>query len=123
MLMMLVQLRKSALVLATLWLASSFIAAHSQQAPAKIANLVYGPSNQVLDLFVPANAPKHTALLFIHGGGFKQGSKDDMALYAYLYAQGGFVAATMNYRLSSQVGYAFPMPLDDVRDAIKWMKA
>jgi acetyl esterase/lipase len=103
----------------------AFNFAHAQTSapppPTKIPNLVYGSSGQMLDLFVPTQPAKHTALLFIHGGGFKQGSKDDMALYAYLYAQGGLVSATMDYRLTS-AHYSFPSQVDDVVDAINWMK-
>lgn len=95
-------------------------ALHAQQAPTKLANVAYNAS-QLLDVFVPAQAAKRTALLFIHGGGFKQGSKDDMAIFAYLYAQGGFVSATMDYRLTS-AGFTFPAPVDDVRDAVRWLK-
>jgi acetyl esterase/lipase len=102
-------------------LIGTFSAAVAQDSPTKVADVVYGPSSQLLDVFVPAQPAKHSALLFIHGGGFKQGSKDDMAVYAYLFAQGGFVAATMDYRLTA-AGYTFPAPLEDVRDAIRWLK-
>jgi len=93
----------------------------AQQPPLKISNVAYANHEQKLDLFIPAQLTKRTALLFIHGGGFKQGSKDDMALYAYLFAQGGFVAATMDYRLTS-AGYVFPAARDNVREAIGYLK-
>jgi acetyl esterase/lipase len=95
-------------------------ATYAQQPPVKLANVAYNGS-QLLDVFVPTQPAKRTALLFIHGGGFKQGSKDDMAIFAYLYAQGGFVSATIDYRLTS-AGFFFPAQVDDVRDAIRWLK-
>ncbi len=97
--------------------------AQAQQAPTKVANVAYGSVGQTLDLFVPAQTQpvKRTALLFIHGGGFKQGSKNDMAPFASLYAQGGFVAASMDYRLTAD-HHAYPAQIDDVEAAISWMK-
>lgn len=123
------KLRKSSRLSASRLIASLLLAitvavpmARAQQAPAKLANIVYGPSNQALDLYVPPNMPAQTALLFIHGGGFKKGDKEDMALYAYLYARGGFVSATMNYRLTS-AGNMFPTQVDDTLAAILWLKS
>jgi len=113
-----------ALYCAALALTAGWSIANAQQPPTKIANVPYVPNGTVqqkMDLFVPAQLTKHTALLFIHGGGFKQGTKDEMAVYAYLFAQGGFVAATMDYRLTS-AGYVFPAARDDVQAAVGYLK-
>ena len=58
--------------------------------------------------------------MFIHGGGFKTGSKEQMSAYAELYAQGGFVTASINYRLTPN--HVFPAAINDAKDALQWMK-
>jgi len=112
-------LRLASLLALLLVLQSS---ASAQAAPYRLANISYGASGQLLDLWVPTIAHKRTVLLFIHGGGFKEGNKEQMQGYSKLYAQGGFVSATMNYRLTSQ-GHRFPAALNDVREALAWLQA
>ena len=83
-----------------------------------------GPST-VLDLAEPQFGPKtgRPAILIIHGGGWSAGSKND-AVYRSLmvdYAMKGYVVCNMNYRL---IGEADPPAcIEDVRSAIRWMKA
>lgn len=83
-----------------------------------------GPST-VLDLAQPLFGPQtdRPAILIIHGGGWSAGSKNDMVYRTLMvdYALKGYVVANMNYRLVQEV----PMPacIEDVRCAIRWMKA
>ncbi|MFL6712231.1 MAG: alpha/beta hydrolase [Sulfurifustis sp.] len=86
----------------------------------ELLNQTYSASAQTLDLYVPAAPRKKTALIFIHGGAFVLGQKEDMQGYAKLYAQGGFVSTTINYRLAPQA--VFPAALDDVQAAVHWLK-
>ncbi len=79
----------------------------------------------VLDIAQPLFGPRRNrpAILIIHGGGWSAGSKND-AVYRTLmvdYAMKGYVVANMNYRLVQEA----PMPacIEDVRCAIRWMKA
>jgi len=58
--------------------------------------------------------------MFIHGGGFKTGSKEQMSGYAELYAKGGFVTTSINYRLTPD--HIFPAAINDTKDALQWMK-
>ncbi len=56
---------------------------------------------QALDLWVPAGAKAAPLVLFVHGGGWKRGSKDtamSRALPGHLTAQ-GYALASINYRL------------------------
>jgi acetyl esterase/lipase len=103
-------------------LCATLSSAHAQSAPIRLPNIAYGTSGQLLDLWLPTIAHKRAVLLFIHGGGFKSGSKEDMQGYSALYAQGGFVTATMNYRLTAQ-NYQFPTALIDVHQAIRWLQS
>ncbi len=83
-----------------------------------------GPST-VLDLAQPQFGPQQgrPAILIIHGGGWSAGSKNDMVYRTLMvdYALKGYVVANMNYRLVQEA----PMPacIEDVRSAIRWMKA
>ena len=83
-----------------------------------------GP-NTMLDLAEPQfglrkNRP---AILIIHGGGWNAGSKNDIVYRALMvdYAMKGYVVANMNYRLTREA--PFPACIEDVRCAIRWMKA
>ena len=82
-------------------------------------NIRYSTSQQLLDLCRPKAPVKKTALIFIHGGGFRSGSKEQMQGYCRLFAQGGFVSVTINYRLSP--ANKFPAALEDTQQAIRWL--
>lgn len=73
-----------------------------------------------MDIFIPNNQHKTTALMFIHGGGFDQGNKADMYEHAKHYAELGFVTSTINYRLS--LSNPYPTAINDVTDAVNWLK-
>ncbi len=83
-----------------------------------------GPST-VLDLAQPLFGPQQDrpAILIIHGGGWSAGSKNDMVYRTLMidYAMKGYVVANMNYRLMQEA--APPACIEDVRCAIRWMKA
>ncbi|MFM7349072.1 MAG: alpha/beta hydrolase [Erythrobacter sp.] len=64
--------------------------------------LAYGPDSlQALDLWVPQGAAKAPLVLFVHGGGWKRGSKNNAtsrALPAHMLEQ-GYAFASIDYRL------------------------
>lgn len=103
------------------------MAASAQRSVVVTENIPYrtdkGP-NTVLDLAKPADATGvRPAILIIHGGGWSAGSKND-AVYRTLmidYAMKGYVVCNMNYRLVQEA--PFPACIEDVRCAIRWMKA
>ncbi len=82
-------------------------------------------TSTVLDLAEPLFGPRtnRPAILIIHGGGWSAGSKNDLVYRSLMvdYAMKGYVVANMNYRLVQEA----PMPacIEDVRCAIRWMKA
>lgn len=63
---------------------------------------------------------KAPVLLFIHGGSWKKGKRQDYLPYLVDYAMKGYVTATVSYRLSGVAKY--PAALEDVKCAIKWLK-
>ncbi|MCR4582653.1 MAG: alpha/beta hydrolase [Prevotella sp.] len=119
---------KNVLVTLALLLALNVTAQTAQREITVKENIAYrsdvGPST-VLDLATPLFGPKadRPAILIIHGGGWSAGSKNDMVYRTLMidYAMKGYVVANMNYRLVQEA----PMPacIEDVRCAIRWMKA
>jgi len=89
-------------------------------------DIPYGPHVQHrLDLYYPRadSAPGGLAptLLFLHGGGFREG---DPTLYGYLaepYLQRGVIFGSVGYRLTPE-SY-LPDTMRDVEDALAWCAA
>jgi len=84
-----------------------------------------GPMALLLDLYLPADdaVPRpagrgRPVLLWIHGGGWKQGSKERCPL-VWLAAEGCAVVS-IDYRLSWQARW--PAQIDDCRAAIAWLR-
>ncbi|MBI2421272.1 MAG: alpha/beta hydrolase [Candidatus Hydrogenedentes bacterium] len=87
-------------------------------------DLVYAsPDGQdlKLDLFEPKDAKQaRPLLLFIHGGGWKKGKKEDYIYYNLKFAELGYVTASMQYRLAPD--HHFPKALQDVRCALAYLR-
>lgn len=63
-----------------------------------IKELSYGESyRNTYDLYLPANPQPKALMLFIHGGSWTHGEKEDMEWAAKRYAQEGYIAASINY--------------------------
>ncbi|MGH7845960.1 MAG: alpha/beta hydrolase [Candidatus Binatia bacterium] len=76
--------------------------AHFQSRP----DVPYGPSpRQVLDIF-PSAATPAPVQLFIHGGYWRSGSKDDYSFLASVLAPAGATAVIMEYDLCPSVSVA-----------------
>lgn len=74
-----------------------------------------------LDIYHQKSLSKPAPLLvFIHGGSWKSGDKDDYRRYLVDYAGKGYTTATVSYRFSQEA--PFPAALDDVVCAVKWLK-
>jgi len=61
------------------------------------------------------------AVLCIHGGGFRAGTRDGYDKLCVSLAQHGFVAATITYRLAPK--YQFPAAVHDSKAAVRWLRA
>jgi acetyl esterase/lipase len=74
-----------------------------------------------LDIFVPkdANTPR-PLLLFIHGGGWSKGKKEDYLFYNIEFAKLGYVTASVQYRLTPD--HVFPANIQDVKCAIAFLR-
>lgn len=75
-----------------------------------------------IDIFLPPpQVAHHQALLLVHGGAWRSGSKSHFYALANLLSQRGYVVLIPEYRLAPESGY--PTGLIDVNDAIVWAKA
>lgn len=61
------------------------------------------------------------AVLCIHGGGFRAGTREGYDGLCVQLAQAGYVAATLTYRLAP--AYQFPAAVQDCKTAVRWLRA
>ena len=75
-----------------------------------------------LDLYTPAEPPAETGLpiiLYVHGGGWMAGSKDQSFLQPLAFVPEGFVYASANHRLRPDATVA--EMAESVADAVGWL--
>lgn len=75
-----------------------------------------------LDAFYPKKKrkAKRTAILIIHGGGWRSGDRSQHYPLAQRLAGLGYVCFTPEYRLSTEALY--PAAIYDIKSAIRWIK-
>lgn len=75
----------------------------------------------LLDLYVPVKNPARPmpAIVWVHGGGWSAGSKENCPI-AWMAAE-GFAIASIDYRLSDVARW--PAQIEDCRDAVRWLRA
>jgi acetyl esterase/lipase len=75
-----------------------------------------------LDLYSPEKIDKPApALIFIHGGGWKNGNRTDYKIYTVHFAKLGYVVATVGYRFVNEA--PFPACVQDVKCAVRYLRA
>jgi acetyl esterase/lipase len=72
------------------------------------------------DVYSPNDESLHPAVLLVHGGSWRRGSKRRMAPIARRLAQHGYVAVSIDYRLAP--AHKFPAQIYDCKDAVRWMR-
>lgn len=76
----------------------------------------------LLDLYSPNDVQGPVpGIVFIHGGSWKHGGKEDYRLYGMHFAKLGYVVASIQYRLSGEA--PFPAAVHDVKAAVRYMRA
>jgi acetyl esterase/lipase len=81
-------------------------------------------ARQRLDLVLPrdTNGPPRPLVVFIHGGAWKGGDKNDgVGLLTGWVAKGKYAGASIGYRLSSDA--LWPAQMHDCKAAIRWLRA
>ncbi|CAN5233490.1 hypothetical protein BH10PLA2_BH10PLA2_38290 [soil metagenome] len=99
----------------------------------QFSNVVYRPlaanedaslNKNKLDLYLPVGGRDYPVIMFIHGGAWVFGDKNQLGLYQLLatyWAKRGVGVAVANYRLSPAVQH--PAHIQDVAKAFAWVKA
>jgi len=88
-------------------------------------HLVYaspGGRSLRLTLYQPGEKAEtlRPAILLIHGGGWRVGTRYQCMWYAHRFAEHGYVAVTINYRMMNK--YPFPNCLYDAKSAVRWLR-
>jgi acetyl esterase/lipase len=98
-------------------------------------NITYGKTDDTelkLDLARPEGDGPFPAIVFIHGGGWSQGSRQGYGGQIQEAAKRGYVAATISYRLmqfdesekeTTTATPIFPAQIHDAKAAIRWLRA
>src|ERR1700690_1200787 len=109
------------MLLASLVLCLSYIASAQQKAESEEA---YGPlPSQKLVLCPPQTAGvRSPGVILLHGGGWVGGTAADLKGKCAFFAQHGFVAATVEYRLASETAH-WPAQREDAQLALQWLRA
>lgn len=77
---------------------------------------------QKLDIFRPASRTGSLpAILLVHGGGWREGRREEQRGIASRFAEAGYVAIPVSYRLTGEA--PFPACIDDVVAAARWVRA
>lgn len=87
----------------------------------RITDIEYATTNEqrlLLDLYLPQGVKNPPLLVWIHGGAWRAGSKDNMPLTDLV--QNGFAVASVEYRLSPVA--KFPAQIHDIKAAIRFLR-
>lgn len=74
-----------------------------------------------LDLYLPKGQRDVPVMVFVHGGGFTVGIKDQYAFVGEVLAARGIATAVISYRLTPKTSY--PGHVQDVARAFAWVRA
>lgn len=92
-------------------------------APTVLKDIEYARPNGyslLLDLYLPERAQDEGApvVVWVHGGGWKNGSKEKPK--AAWLAEEGYAVVSINYRLTAVAQW--PAQIDDCREAVRWAR-
>src|ERR1700684_168074 len=85
-------------------------------------DIAYAPGDRhALDIYQPNGQGAAPVVVFIYGGGWKDGNKGEYRFVAAALAARGFLTVVPDYRLFPQV--RFPTFLQDNAAAVAWSQA
>ena len=73
-----------------------------------------------LDLYRAQSRRPAPCIIFVHGGGWKNGSKDSAKKNAAWLTEHGFAVASIDYRLTDVA--TWPSQIDDCYSAVRWVR-
>lgn len=73
------------------------------------------------DVYLPSGKGPFPGMLVVHGGAWTIGSRAQLAAVAQAFAENGYTAVAISYRLAPQ--YKFPAQIYDCEAAVRWMRA
>ncbi len=73
-----------------------------------------------LDIYIPPGAKSAPVIVSLYGGALTAGDKSEQPYVGQRFAEAGYVAVLINYRLSPAV--AHPAHVQDVAAAVAWVK-
>jgi acetyl esterase/lipase len=80
-------------------------------------------SKAKLDLYYPQypinTNPKYPLIIWVHGGGFIAGHKEELANYCKILASKGFIVASADYSIAPETHY--PVPVSQINTAIAFL--
>jgi acetyl esterase/lipase len=91
----------------------------------RVTNMKYAsypkaePELNMLDVYIPKKGSNSPIMIWIHGGGWSYGDKENVHEKAEFFTSKGYVFVSINYRLSPKVQH--PVHAQDVADAISWI--
>ena len=96
----------------------------AEHAPADVDSLVDEPYGDEPDLLLDVHRPRSAdstlpAVVWVHGGGFVGGSKDELAGYFKLIASAGYAVVAPRYSLAPE--HRYPTPLRQVAAALGFL--
>lgn len=91
-----------------------------------ISDVVYGQVGDIslkMDILRSYHQTSDPApvIIYIHGGGWSSGSKEDFRGELSGYAESGYLCASINYRLSDVA--KFPAQIEDCKAAVRFLRA
>lgn len=79
------------------------------------------PKPLLADVYRPQGAGPFPSVLLIHGGAWKRGDREQVTSLAERIAGRGYLVMNTTYRLVPQ--WIFPAQLEDVQEALRWMRS
>ncbi len=118
------ELLKSSCLASLVLLASATMAVGSEADVEVRRNRVYserdsGPLG--MDVYLPRGDGPFPGVLVVHGGGWTMGSRAQLAAIAISFAEQGYTAAAISYRLAPE--HRFPAQLHDCQAAVRWLRS
>lgn len=116
-----------AMIMAIISYFAAFFGIDMQSGITVYTDISYGGEKQIMDIYVPEEACRrdnNSVILYLHAGSWKSGSKEELDEYCRKIAGMGYVAATMDYSLITDLSMsvtAFTM-LDEIEMALQKIK-